>query len=68
MVPVFTCCSLDEGGTRLCPCSLAVTTPQHFATAFPSERSHLREVPHPHFEDKNAPLPAPIRQVQAGVH
>jgi hypothetical protein len=29
------CCSLDRGGARLCPCGLAVPTPQTFSTASP---------------------------------
>ena len=36
VVPVFTCRSLDGGGTRLGPCDIAVATPQHVTTASPS--------------------------------
>ena len=30
---MFTDYSLDEGGAQLCPCGIAVATPQHFTTA-----------------------------------
>jgi hypothetical protein len=45
VVPVFTCRSLDGGGTRLGPCDIAVATPQHVTTASPPSRRHVGEFP-----------------------
>ena len=44
-VPVFTCRSLGEGGTRLGPCDIAVATPQHVTPASPQSRRHFGEFP-----------------------
>ena len=45
VVPVFTCRSLDGGGTRLDPCDIAVATPQHVTPASPQSRRHVGEFP-----------------------
>ena len=61
------CCSLDRGGAQLCPCGLAMATPQTFTMASPdagftgpgsSRRTETR---------RDAPLPAQIRQIRAGI-
>ena len=39
MVPTFTTESIDEGGARLDPDSIATTTPQTFTVASPPDRS-----------------------------
>ena len=46
-VPVFTCRSLDGGGTRLGPCDIAVATPQHATTASPQSGRHVGSSPPP---------------------
>ena len=38
MVPTFTTESIDEGGARLDPDSIATPTPQTFAVASPPDR------------------------------
>src|SRR5438105_2836653 len=61
------CCSLDEGGARLCPSSLATSTPQTFLTASRSPASRLPEVPHhPTRGDGYALLPTRIHQIGVG--
>ncbi len=67
-VPVFTCRSLDGGGTRLSPCDIAVATPQHVTTASPSAHRHSGEFPRLRDEGGGcASHPAQIRQVRAGA-
>jgi hypothetical protein len=60
------CCSLDQGGARLCPCGLAVPTPQTFSTAF-RRSGFTNPEKFPAGELGMPPLPAPIRQVRAGL-
>ena len=65
MVPTFTTESIDEGGARLYPGSIATPTPQTFTVASPPDRlNRLRSWPAPHAA---VPVthctPAHIRQV-----
>jgi hypothetical protein len=60
-------CALDEGGAQLCPCGIAVSTPQTFPTASrAATANHPRSSPTPS-RDGCAPRPAHIHQVRAGV-
>ena len=65
---MFTCRSLDEGGTRLGPCDIAVATPQHVTPASPQVPPTFRGVPRLRHEgDGCASPPAHIHQVRAGA-
>ncbi len=74
-VPVFTDDSLDEGGAQLCPCGIAMATPQHFTMASKTDN----HTPTPEFPTRPmngisqdprsgrcAPHPAHIHQIRAG--
>ena len=62
------CCSLNRGGAWLCPCGFAVPTPQTFSTAFPGLGfTNPMKFPTPTMSRGDAPLPAQIRQVRAGL-
>jgi hypothetical protein len=68
---MFTADSLDEGGARLCPRGIAVSTPQTFLTASRAAcGDHPQEFPATPTNSSRhhgyAPLPAQIRQVRAG--
>jgi hypothetical protein len=64
MVPTFTTESIDEGGARLDPDSIATPTPQTFDVASPPDRSAGFGVDQ---HRRTGPItrctPAPIRQV-----
>ena len=68
MVPTFTTESIDEGGARLDPDSIATPTPQAFAVASPPDQQTGYGVDPHHRADTRAArimrcTPAPIRQV-----
>ena len=55
------CCSLDEGGARLCPCGIATATPQHFTVASRRASKTAQEFPDPTSSEwvRTAPGPYP---------
>lgn len=67
-VPVFARCSIVGVGARLCPGGLATATPQHFTVASPRDRNRPPgEFPASRISSRDAPHPALIHQVRAGV-
>jgi hypothetical protein len=72
MVPTFTTESIDEGGARLDPDSIATPTPQFFDVAFPPDPQtgfgvgpHLR-VPEMGFTAVDLPLRRPSESDMIG--
>jgi hypothetical protein len=64
MVPTFTTRSIKEGGARLYPGSIAMTTPQAFAMASsPNLRTPASELATSQGEVATRCVPAPIHQV-----
>ena len=68
MVPTFTMESIDEGGARLYPDSIATTTPQAFTVASPPAAKTGFGVDTTHLSVSGVThcTPAHIRQVRAG--
>ena len=66
-VPVFTVDSLGGGGARLCPGGLATGTPQTFPVASRARSSTTPGSSRRVGKRRDAPRPAQIRQVRAGV-
>ena len=65
---MFTCRSLDGGGTRLSPCDIAVATPQRLHHGLPIRPPTFQGVPRLRDEgDGCASPPAQIHQVRAGA-
>ena len=65
-VPTFTSDSVGRIGARLCPCSLAASTPQAFLVASPPATLSGFGVTAPPWWDDVHCCPAQIRQIRAG--
>ena len=64
---MFTYNSLDEGGAQLCPCGIAMVTPQHFTMASRADiHMPTRKFPTRPRRNGCAPHPAQIHQIGAG--